>query len=137
MFKSTKLNSSVASAALLITAIFGMGVDSCSEPKEYCKLYESKTDQAECTSYCENNKDFNSYSDRAGAVAKCQLGQLGYLSNSRISAAEAVLGCDRQFKDVVEFAKACRAGVTAEELRLSKSHKSSGTSNDRETGNNK
>lgn len=133
-----KVNTSIIIAALSLLALLSMGVQGCSDPKEYCKFYNLKSDQTECTFYCERNKDFATESKSDDLIRSCQLGQLGYLSNVRISVAEALLGCDRQFKDSKGSAMACRAGVTAEELRASKTpHRGSGTSNDRETGNGK
>ncbi|MBI3556497.1 MAG: hypothetical protein HY074_09565 [Deltaproteobacteria bacterium] len=133
-----KVSNSVTVAALSLMATLCMGVDSCSEPKEYCKFYDAKADQTECTTYCDKNKDFAGDKDRENLVRSCQLGQLGYISSVHLSVAEALLGCDRKFKDNTGAAIACRAGVTAEELRASKTpHRSAGTSNDRETGNGK
>ena len=133
-----KVSTSITIAALGLLALLSMGVQGCSDPKEYCTFYNLKADQTDCTFYCEKNKDFVGDLDRDKLIHSCQLGQLGYLSNIRISVAEALLGCDRQFKDNTGSAMACRAGVTAEELRASKTpHRGSGTSNDRETGNGK
>lgn len=131
-----RVHSSVVIAALTLLAVLTMGVESCSEPKEYCKFYGNIIDQKACTNYCETNRNFAASPKNSNLIRACQLGQLGYLSNVRVSAAEAMLGCDRKFKDDLDQARACREGVTAEELRVSKSRSTPGTSQDRETGNN-
>ena len=129
---------SVITATLLCFMPILMGVNSCSEQKEYkeyCKTaYETKVDQAECDTYCGAYKD---YSGNAELIAVCQGGQFKFLSGTKDSAAETVLECDRLFKDRYDSAKACRAGATAEELRTSKVRKGHGSATDRETGNNR
>jgi hypothetical protein len=125
-------------AALALFAAIAMGVEACDEPKEYCsKAYSNEKDQAACTRFCDENKDFTNpdAAKRKGLIQACQRGQLIFLSNQR-RASESMLVCDREFS-ATDLAKACRSGVTGEELRTSKSRKSPGTSSDRETGNNR
>lgn len=137
MAKTRNRKAFLSLAGLAILAAVSMGVESCAELTEYCKNYSQSTDQQECTVFCENNKDFKLLSDRIELIRACQLGQLSYLSAGRVTAPEALLACDRHFKNNLALAKACRSGVTAEDLRSSLSHRDAGSAYDRETGNNR
>lgn len=137
-------------AALCSLLAFGTGIESCSEPEEFCKHYSDRKDQLECSAYCScDSKDARnpSFCASLGSVSRqekgeivraCQLGQLGYLTHQpQLSVSEAQLGCNRQYRDFPARAAACREGVTEEGLRISKSTKGAGSSKDRETGNNR
>lgn len=132
-----RIHSSISIVGLSVLTMFLVGIDSCSEPQEYCKIYSVKQDQIECTLFCQTNNDFSHAPNRATLIRACQLGQLRYLSNIQESTAVALLDCDRKFKDHRDYARSCRQGVTAEDLRISKSRIGAGTSSDRETGNNR
>lgn len=135
-FSIKKINFLITIIGLVFVVTLSVGIDSCAESKEYCKYYKSMRDQSDCTSYCATNKDFAASTKREHLVKSCELGQIGYLRDIRIPAAQVMLACDRKFDDR-DQAAACRIGAMAEELRISKSCAGVGSSNDRETGNNR
>lgn len=127
----------VALAVLMISAPVLLGTSSCSEPKEYCKIYKNREDRNGCSEYCSSNKEFSK--DEKVLIA-CQAGQLLYLSDPNKNAAAAAQECDQQSRYAAKIVQiACRAGVAAENARYSKhkdpDHGTSGGGGDRETGN--
>lgn len=136
--KTTNPLTHLRNISILATfAMVSLGVNSCTEPSEYCKNYPLKADRTACTSYCAEKASLESAADNAKAVRACQLGQLEYLSNLQMGPGDAFLNCEHQFTENLGLAEACRAGVAAEVLRVSHSLQTHGTANDtsRETGN--
>lgn len=121
---------------LSLFAALSMGIEGCSEPKEYCKDYRTTVQRSECASFCADPK--RGYKSNKDLIRACEYGQYVLLFNSRqgqFSANEVLVKCDHEMAAPSEFAKACRDGVIAEDLRLSETSSGPGTSSDRETGN--
>lgn len=116
--------------------------------KKTCRSsYRSKPLQNECVVFCGYYREFKKYSkkERNLLVDACHIGQVIYLKSivepssaeERDFAVKYLMEiCGQNYEGTPHAAKACKIGVTSEDLRKNPKKKGPGTSSDgeRETG---
>ena len=111
--------------------------------------YKTRALKKECVSFCAKNRAFSSEkyskSEKLSLVSACQLGQIIYLKSLQsLKPSDDLDTLVENLKDVcrnvyivkASSGRACKIGVTAEDLRKNPRKKGPGTSSDaeRETG---
>lgn len=129
------LRKSLILIVFAVTAPIFLGIDACSEPREFCKVYPKNSDRKACSEFCSSQRE---YAKNETLRRACNAGQLIFLHSLEKDGAEAMRECDsHNLYAPREIQSACRAGVAGENARYANYKKSDpGTAGgDRETGN--